>query len=371
MPLEATMMIVDNSEYMRNGDFLPTRFDAMVDALNVVFQTKTDSNPENSVGLMTLAGHGPEVLVTHTRELGHILAGAHNARVKIGGAVDLPTAVNVAQLALKHRQNKNLRQRIVLFLGSPPDGPGTDEKNFTRLAKKLKKNNIAIDIVAFGDGIEEGETSLLEIFVNNVNSGDNSHYITVPSDPRRTLSDFVISSAVLSSDRGDRDQTMAEITNTAGPSADGTFGEFGGIDPSLDPELAMVMRMSMEEERARQRAQEQAAAGGASAPAEDPDNTSVPSAPSSSQHAAVATAPIPNVNATDEADDEEAALREALRLSQEEDVEMGDGANLAAAATGSASTATGAGGGEDMDEDEEAAIARAIEMSMQQPEKKK
>jgi hypothetical protein len=42
MPLEATMLIIDDSEseYMRNGDYLPTRFDAV----NIVFQTKVDSN---------------------------------------------------------------------------------------------------------------------------------------------------------------------------------------------------------------------------------------------------------------------------------------------------------------------------------------
>lgn len=58
MPLEATMMIIDNSEYMRNGDYLPSRFDAQADAVNIVFQTKADSNPENSVGVMSMGGKG-------------------------------------------------------------------------------------------------------------------------------------------------------------------------------------------------------------------------------------------------------------------------------------------------------------------------
>lgn len=30
------------------------------------------------------------------------------------------------------------------------------------------------------------------------------------------------------------------------------FAEYGGIDPNLDPELAMALRISLEEERARQ-----------------------------------------------------------------------------------------------------------------------
>jgi len=58
MPLEATMMIIDDSEYMRNGDYLPTRFGAQADAVNTVFRTKIDSNPENTVGIMTMAGKG-------------------------------------------------------------------------------------------------------------------------------------------------------------------------------------------------------------------------------------------------------------------------------------------------------------------------
>lgn len=58
MPLEATMLVIDNSEYMRNGDYAPTRFEALSDAVNVTFQTKVDSNPENAVGIMTMAGKG-------------------------------------------------------------------------------------------------------------------------------------------------------------------------------------------------------------------------------------------------------------------------------------------------------------------------
>ncbi len=46
---------VDDSDYMRNGDFVPTRMAAMQDAVNIVCHTKTRSNPENNVGLLTLA----------------------------------------------------------------------------------------------------------------------------------------------------------------------------------------------------------------------------------------------------------------------------------------------------------------------------
>ena len=119
----------------------------------------------------------PEVLVTHTKDVGQILQGIHVAGKKIGGEIDIPTAINIAQLALKHRENKNLRQRIIVFVGSPLEGQAADEKNMVKLAKKLKKNNVAVDVVTFGDGIEEPDEegkTVLKSFVDNVNSSDNS-----------------------------------------------------------------------------------------------------------------------------------------------------------------------------------------------------
>jgi 26S proteasome regulatory subunit N10 len=114
----------------------------------------------------------PEVLVTHTKEMGQIIGGVHAAGQKIGGYIDIPTALNVAQLALKHRENKSLRQRVIVLAASPVE---TDQETMVKLAKKLKKNNIAVDIVAFGDAIgAEGGENVLRAFVEAVNSSDNS-----------------------------------------------------------------------------------------------------------------------------------------------------------------------------------------------------
>ena len=205
MPLEATMIVIDNSEYMRNGDYQPTRFGALADAVTTVFQTKIDSNPENTVGVMTMANKGcvrssdhqsspshkaftqlknktharPEVLVTHTKELGQILAAVHKTSTNLGRTASIPTAIAIAQLALKHRQNKTLRQRVVVFVGSPLEDVSPEaERALVRLAKKLKKNNVALDVVAFGDGIEEageGGRSILRTFVETASSSDNSY----------------------------------------------------------------------------------------------------------------------------------------------------------------------------------------------------
>lgn len=71
--MEATVVCIDNSEWTRNGDYAPTRFQAQADAVNLLAGVKTDANPENTVGVLTMAGKSPRVLVTPTPDLGKIL----------------------------------------------------------------------------------------------------------------------------------------------------------------------------------------------------------------------------------------------------------------------------------------------------------
>ncbi|KAG2359521.1 hypothetical protein BDR07DRAFT_1361108 [Suillus spraguei] len=318
MPLEATMMIIDNSEYMRNGDYIPSRFEAQSDAVKTIFQTKIDSNPENTVGVMTMANKGPEVLVTHSKDIGQIIKALHVTSSKIGGSIDIPTAINIAQLALKHRENKNLRQRIIVFVGSPLQGQGADEREMVKLAKRLKKNNVAVDFVAFGDGVEE-ETNVLKAFVENTANSDNSHLVSVPPGTH-LLSDVIISSPILSEDRGIPPEAMGDVGGASG--SGGANFEFG-VDPSLDPELALALRMSMEEEQARQAAEEQTRQS--------------------------ATDAHPQTESAGVDKDDEAMLAQALAMSEHNDVDMGEE--------------------QDEEMDEEEAIARAIQMSMKQEEK--
>jgi 26S proteasome regulatory subunit N10 len=94
MVLEATMIVLDNSEYMRNGDYTPTRYGAQLDAVNLIFSAKTQANPESTVGLMTMSGHSPEVLATLTYDFGKILAAVHNAQIH--GTSHLSAGIQVA-----------------------------------------------------------------------------------------------------------------------------------------------------------------------------------------------------------------------------------------------------------------------------------
>lgn len=98
MGLEATMIVVDNSESSRNGDYVPSRWEAQVDATNLIFHNKTNANPESSVGLMSMGGSGPEVLTTLTTNHGKVLDGLHRTRVK--GQSHLYTGIMIASVRL-------------------------------------------------------------------------------------------------------------------------------------------------------------------------------------------------------------------------------------------------------------------------------
>jgi len=68
-----------------------------------------------------------------------------------------------------------------------------EKKLLEVIGKKLKKNNVALDIVSFGeeDSGENGEK--LEALLGAVNSNDNSHIVHIPWG-ERPLSDILIRS---------------------------------------------------------------------------------------------------------------------------------------------------------------------------------
>src|SRR4051812_13887868 len=100
-------------------NYSPTRFQAQSEAVALIFNAKTQANPESAVGLLSMAGASPQVLTTPTTNFGAILAGMHETKIK--GSVRLGTAISVAMLALKHRANRSQRQRVIVLLCSELD----------------------------------------------------------------------------------------------------------------------------------------------------------------------------------------------------------------------------------------------------------
>ena len=332
---------VDNSEWMRNGDYVPTRMDSQADAVNLICNTKT-ANPESAVGVMTMAARSPEVLVTPTpgdHAVNKILTALHG--VKIEGENHFCSAVQVAQLALKHRQNKHQRQRIIIFVGSPLN---EDQKELVKLGKKLKKNDVAVDVINFGETTENQEK--LEAFIGAVNKNENSNLLTVPPGPH-ILSDIIISSSICNAgDGGGGD--------SGGGGAAMDFGGGGGGAGGFDADLAMALRISAEEERQRQEreAGRTAEEGGGPAPAP-------------AGGAAVTPAAMGGMG-----DDEDDMLQQALAMSMAQaQPSAGDaaGASSGGASAPASTTPASAVKAEDaMEEDEDEELKLALAMSQQE-----
>ncbi|XP_013593673.1 PREDICTED: 26S proteasome non-ATPase regulatory subunit 4 homolog [Brassica oleracea var. oleracea] len=305
MVLEATMICIDNSEWMRNGDYSPSRLQAQTEAVNLLCGAKTQSNPENTVGILTMAGKGVRVLTTPTSDLGKILACMHG--LDVGGEINLTAAIQIAQLALKHRQNKNQRQRIIVFAGSPIK---YEKKALEVVGKRLKKNSVSLDIVNFGEDDDAEKPLKLDALLSAVNNNDGSHIVHVPS-AANPLSDVLLSTPVFTGDEG------ASGYVSAAAAAGGDF-DFG-VDPNIDPELALALRVSMEEERARQEAAAKKAADEAGQKHQDGASASA----SASSQETVARTTEKNAEPMDE---DNALLNQAIAMSAG-DVNMSEAAD--------------------------------------------
>jgi len=386
MPLESCMIIVDNSEFMRNGDYIPTRLEAQQDAANLLVGAKTQSHPESTVGIAA----GTELLVSPTEDVGKLLGAVHDLQISRKGAcfgvtvnvalnstassmkgkkkdsADVAAAIQVASLALKHRKNKNGTQRIVLFVGSPLEG--IESRALAKAGRQLKKNNVSIDVVAMGE-LEANEEKLKEL-VDAANGrpsveGDDTerscHLVTIPAGV--LPSDVLASSPIVHGGSGGSAFAASAAAGAGGDfgaagasGAGNNFADFGGVDPNMDPELAMALRVSMEEERARQ---ERLAAEAQAAPTEDTKDAEMSDANATGSAAPVAPSAAMDLGLSEE----EALLQQALAMSMNEN-------EPSSAAPGVDSKPAAFMETED-DDDEAAAMQLALQMSLAQAEEEK
>lgn len=68
-------------------------------------------------------------------------------------------------------------------------------------------------------------------------------------------SDALISSPIFQGDDGGLAQAMAASAGGGGGADANPYAEYGGVNPDLDPELAMALRLSAEEARAHEESQ--------------------------------------------------------------------------------------------------------------------
>lgn len=373
---------------MLNGDYTPTRLSAQLDAANLLLSHKTQSNPESTVGVIAMSGgvyshpESVELLVSPTEDMGKILGALHGIPVRGKGVeimegrsgVDIAASVQVASLALKHRKNKNGQQRIVIFVGSPLTSIET--RLLVKAGKGLKKNNVAIDVVAMGE-LEENEDKLKQMVdaANGSNDAERTcHLVTIP--PGILPSDVLVGSPIVNgggaaTGGGGADfppAGAAAATGGGGGGGGDEFAEFGGVNPNMDPELAMALRVSMEEERARQEriARDQAATTssdeGSGEAKEGEEQKSEMDVEETKEETSGSSGTVTSVAVADDLGDEDALLQQALEMSMAE--------------TQTAPTPSTVGDStkppvdadapmHDDEEDENAAMQMALQMSMQ------
>lgn len=77
------------------------------------------------------------------------------------------------------------------------------------------------------------------------------------------ITDVLIASPIINPDEigGAGGNAAGAAGVGAGGAQVSQFSEYGGVDPNLDPELAMALRISLEEERSRQHTGPEAAEG--------------------------------------------------------------------------------------------------------------
>ncbi|EZG44965.1 putative proteasome 26S subunit, non-ATPase, protein 4 [Gregarina niphandrodes] len=228
--LEAVMLCVDNSDWSRNKDYFPSRLQAQQEASLTVATTKLQANAENSIGLLTLGGD-VKVRAAPSGDMRSFHQAVQSLAEPDDGSAHLMKGIQTAQLALKHRLNRNQRQRIIIFVCSPLD---VTESDVEKVGRTLKKNNVALDIVSFGE--VERNSAVLKKLYQTVNSNNTSNLLEVQL-PCPSLTRAITTSSILGA-------------GNAGINPDDPFAL--DVDPTADPELLLALRLSLEEERERQ-----------------------------------------------------------------------------------------------------------------------
>lgn len=169
-----------------------------------------------------------------------------------------------------------------------------------QFGKTLRKNNIAIDIITFGD-VDANDKVLEALMASEEGKSigeedEEGNHMARIIPGQGSIVEAISRSPIIRS-------------SSANGAATGDF-EFG-VDPEMDPELALALKLSMEEEKARQaKAVATAGSGDNADTGETNPSASVEPMEVDSQSA---DAGFENV----EDEDEDALLQQAIALSME------------------------------------------------------
>ena len=157
--------------------------------------------------------------------------------ISINGECDILTALNISMLTLKHRMNKNQKQRIILFVGSPIKNT---PQEMSLIGKKLKKYNVSMDIISFGH-VEENKEKLTQL-LNSVNNSNSSSLTEVPVGS--FIMDALLTSSIVNEGMDQMGGGM-QIDNPSGMNAN--VNQQGVGLSQFERDLNLAMQMSLQE----------------------------------------------------------------------------------------------------------------------------
>lgn len=295
---EATFLCIDNSDFMRNGDYSPNRMMAVQEACSLLCEALMQRNPENVIGFLTFGGRACSVRETLTEDIDRVSGSL--ASIAVGGESHFAYGLQIAMLALSHVKNTRSQKQIAVFVGSPISD---NADRLKQLATALRKDDVGVSIISMGC---PENTPILQQFTEQVQK--NAHLYVVPENG--SVIDFLFTTALMGGEGGSGGGVGGGAMMGGQPGTGGGYGR-----EADDSEFAMAIRASLEEEQRRQ-----------AAAANNSNNNNAPS--SSSNNASrettnavpTTTAPVQNDAAPE--DDLELALRlsmeEALRAEQQQ-----------------------------------------------------
>ncbi|XP_075732262.1 26S proteasome non-ATPase regulatory subunit 4 [Rhipicephalus microplus] len=141
---------------------------------------------------------GPEVQVTLTNDVERLQR--RLAQLQPKGYINFVAAVHLARVILRNQREKNRKKRIVIFVGSPVC---TTPEELTVLATLLKTEKVHVDIVNFGEYVENyGQLTIFTSILNG-DGTSSSCLVTVPAG--NILSKVVAGSAIVQGEKSQRD----------------------------------------------------------------------------------------------------------------------------------------------------------------------
>lgn len=150
-----------------------------------------------------------------------------------------------------------------MFVGSPIKH---SEEELLAVGKKLKRNSIAVNIIAYGN--LDDNRGKLDKFINLVNNNNNSTVVYV--EPGFAIVDSLFSSTLMS-----QNQDQMQVDNVGGAVGGGNQG---GMVPQsqFDRDLQRAFELSAEEDRKRKQTEDSKGGDSAKIPdSTDPVNDKV------------------------------------------------------------------------------------------------